>query len=67
VDEALTVARAAARPREKQPRANGTIALDATIHVVHGKDRIASTEDGGIEGLCGAFEAWIGRITHVDA
>jgi len=65
VDEALTV-HGPPRRAEKQPRANGTIALDATIHVVHGKDDRVD-RDGGIEGLCGAFEAWIGRITHVDA
>jgi hypothetical protein len=35
--------------------------LDATIRVVHGSERVATTEDGGFEGACRAFEGWVAR------
>lgn len=59
VDQAIAEARDSAERASAAPRRHGPIALDATIHVVHGNDRIASTEAGGIEGLCDAFEAWV--------
>jgi hypothetical protein len=35
------------------------VALDATVRVVHGTDEVATTEDGGFEGACLAFERWV--------
>jgi hypothetical protein len=61
VDEALTEARADAAKGQKLAAASGPIDLDATIHVIHGHERIASTESGGVEGLCEDFEKWIDR------
>ena len=62
VDQAVADARAAAHRGASAPRVSGPVALDATIHIVHGSDRVASTEDGGIDGMCDAFEAWIRRL-----
>ena len=58
IDEAIAEARAMAERAIDAPPAS-TVPLDATIHVVHGRERIASTEDGGIDGLCQAFESWV--------
>jgi hypothetical protein len=44
------------------PPQEGEVVLDATVRVVHGRDLVATTEDGGFEGACQAFEAWAGRL-----
>ncbi|MEO7191598.1 MAG: M3 family metallopeptidase [Vicinamibacterales bacterium] len=62
VDLAVADARAAASRASTAPLPHGPVDLDATIHVVHGPERIASTDDGGIDGMCDAFEAWINRL-----
>lgn len=62
VDQAIDDARAAVARAQAMPRVEGTVDLDATIHIVHGPERVASTDDGGIEGLCQAFERWVDQI-----
>lgn len=60
IDEAIENARALAA--RTSPRQDDVLpVLDATIHVVHGRERVASTDDGGIDGLCDAFETWVRR------
>ena len=62
VDHAIAEARANAAIGQRRPRTDAAVELDATIHVVHGHERIASTDEGGIDGLCAAFESWIDRL-----
>jgi hypothetical protein len=62
VDQALSTARIAARRGALEPPASEPTTLDAIIHVMHGNQRIASTEEGGLEGLCDAFEGWIRHL-----
>lgn len=59
VDQAIDEARAAAARVARDGPRRSAAGLDATIHVVHGHERIGSTETGGIDGLCAAFEAWV--------
>ena len=61
-DQAVAAARASAKSGTARPPAAGPIALDAAIHVIHGNTTIASTDNGGVEGLCEAFESWVGRL-----
>lgn len=61
VDEAIADAREAIARALARPARQG-VDLDATIHVVHGRERIASTDDGGVDGLCRAFEKWVERM-----
>jgi hypothetical protein len=53
-ETAVVAERMAAVPRWEAP-----VELDATIRVVHGTELIATTEDGGFETACDAFERWI--------
>ncbi|MEQ1871066.1 MAG: M3 family metallopeptidase [Vicinamibacterales bacterium] len=62
VDHAIADARASVARAHAHPRAAKAAHLDATIHVVHGRERIASTDDGGIDGLCAAFETWVEQV-----
>jgi hypothetical protein len=62
VDQTIADARASVKRAQAHPRPERTVELDATIRVVHGRDQIASTEQGGIEGLCAAFEKWVDAI-----
>jgi len=62
VDEAIAEARASIKHAQTHPRPKRAANLDATIHVVHGRERVASTDNGGIDGLCEAFETWVGKI-----
>lgn len=48
------------------PRQEGPVELDATIRVMHGRELVASTEDGGFEGACEAFEGWIDRVSTAE-
>ena len=61
VDEAIEEARAAVAHVATRPAPAGGD-LDAVIHVVHGRERVASTDEGGVDGLCRAFEHWVERI-----
>jgi len=45
------------------PTQSGPVELDATIRVMHGREQVASTEDGGFEEACEAFESWIARAS----
>jgi hypothetical protein len=48
------------------PPFEGTIDLDATVRVVHGHERVATTEDGGFEGACRAFEQWVAGLLDLE-
>lgn len=41
------------------PTFDGPVDLDATVRVVHGAEQVATTEDGGFDGACRAFESWV--------
>ncbi len=58
IDESLAEARAMAHHKMKPMPAHAA-PLDATIHVIHGRHQVASTDDGGVDGLCRDFNAWI--------
>jgi hypothetical protein len=59
VDEAVAEAREGAhRPGQAY---DGPVDLDARIRVVHGREVIADTTDGGLEEACARFEAWVAR------
>ncbi len=66
VDDAVGHARAVVDRAVAHPAAHrgspSQTALDATIHVVHGRERIASTDDGGTDGLSQAFATWVDRL-----
>lgn len=66
VGDAIAQARAAVDRAKTHPAAHRATplltALDATVHVVHGREPIASTEAGGFEGLCEAFSTWVSRL-----
>ena len=62
VDQSISEARSAVQRAQAHPRAERITDLDATIRVVHGREQIASTERGGIDGLCASFEAWVDGI-----
>lgn len=62
VDEAVAIARDEARRAAQRPAADGPIDLEATIHVVNGPTTVASTDRGGVDGLCAAFSAWLGDL-----
>lgn len=65
VDQAIDEARTAVAEATKRAAKNAHRAasdLDATIRVVHGGQRIGSTEEGGVDGLCAAFERWVNEL-----
>lgn len=58
VEEAVNEARRkAAQASEKPP--DGPIDLDARIRVVHGREVVADTAEGGFDEACRRFEAWV--------
>lgn len=61
-DEAFDEARADVARVESMPRFEGPVGLDATVRAVHGGETVASTEDGGFEGACLAFERWVSGL-----
>ena len=61
-DAAIGEARAAVERLRDVPDANPRVELDATIHVVHGRETVASTDSGGFDGACRDFEAFIERL-----
>jgi hypothetical protein len=63
-EEAIATARTAVRKSEARPRASGPVELDATIHVVHGRETIASTDRGGFAGASRDFARFIERLTR---
>jgi hypothetical protein len=64
VDQAVSIARVGAARGAIARQASRPLTLDAIIHVKHGNQAIASTEKGGIDGLCDAFENWILGLEH---
>ncbi len=60
-DEALTRARASLAREPGIARATGGVQLDVNVRVMHGRETIATTDDGGFDGACKAFEAWGAR------
>ena len=62
VDDALVDARAEAASLAKRPMPGGAVELDATIRVVHGREMVATTEDGGFERAAADFAAFIRRL-----
>jgi hypothetical protein len=62
VDEALAEARATADRAAVRPPSSGGVDLDARIHVIHGHETVATTDKGGIDGMCTAFESWVQRM-----
>jgi len=63
-DEAIAEAREAvkrARPSVREP-----VRLDATVRVVHGRETVASTENGGFEQAAADFAAFIRRLEARD-
>ena len=61
VDQACAEAREAIRRIEQVPRFTGKVDLDATVRVIHGRETIASTEQGGFDAAARAFAAWIAK------
>lgn len=61
-DDTLARARAAADQARPRPVSRGAIELDARVRVVHGRETIADSADGGFERACATFAAWIGRL-----
>jgi Zn-dependent oligopeptidase len=61
VEETFEDARKGVERMKSVPKQEGAVELDATIRVMHGREVVSSTEDGGFEGACEAFEAWIAR------
>jgi len=43
----------------ERPAPDGPVQLDAIIRVIHGRETVATTEDGGFEGAAKAFASWI--------
>ncbi len=63
-DEAFAAERDAVERMKTVPPFEAEVDLGATIRVVHGADRIATTEDGGFEGACRSFEAWVDGMAN---
>ncbi len=61
VEEAFDEAKESVERMKSVPRQEGAVELDATIRVMHGRELVASTDDGGFEGACEAFEDWIAK------
>ncbi|MDR1990442.1 MAG: M3 family metallopeptidase [Acidobacteriaceae bacterium] len=62
IDDAVARARIDAARGASQPMAESDINLEATVRVVHGHETIATTERGGVNGLCDRFETWIATL-----
>jgi Zn-dependent oligopeptidase len=60
-DEAFAAARALVERMASVPAFEGLVELDAHIRVMNGREVVASTEDGGFEGACRAFEDWVAK------
>jgi len=61
-DDAIAEARAAVALAAKRPKPSGAVDLDATIRVVHGRETVATTEEGGFEQAAADFAAFIRRL-----
>lgn len=59
VDAALREAREAAARADEKPPCDGAVDLDARIRVVHGREIVADTAEGGFDEACRRFEAWV--------
>jgi hypothetical protein len=58
---AIAAARASIAKLPSIPRHQGPMDLDVNLRVIHGRELVASTENGTLEDACGRFEAWIGQ------
>jgi hypothetical protein len=62
-DDAIAAARAAVGRIASVPRDEAPVELDATIRVVHGRETVATTEDGGdFDRACADFARFIERL-----
>ena len=59
VDEAVAKARIAAARVTQAARVDNDVDLEAHIRVVHGRETLADTADGGFGAACARFEAWV--------
>jgi hypothetical protein len=59
-DEACAQARAQVERLASIPCHEGPVELDATIRVIHGRETIATTEEGGFAAVAARFSAWVG-------
>lgn len=62
VNEALTEARSRVEKLDGVDSPSDAIELNAQIRVVHGLDEVATSEQGGLEGMCREFAGWIDRL-----
>ncbi len=58
-EETFAEARERVERMKTVPPQEGPVELDATIRVMHGREVVATAEDGGFDEACEAFEAWI--------
>lgn len=63
-DEACRLAREQVERLRQIPRFEGKVELDATIRVVHGRETIATTEEGGFDAVAARFAAWVEAHTR---
>ena len=61
-DDAIAEARVAVQRARERPTAERPVRLDATIRVVHGRETIATAEDGNFEQAAADFAAFIRRL-----
>jgi len=59
VDDAVAVARAAADREASIPHHEGSVALDATLRVMHGRETVAASTNGDFDACGRAFAAWV--------
>ncbi|MHB2017078.1 MAG: M3 family metallopeptidase [Candidatus Xenobia bacterium] len=65
VETALQDARDKVGALARIPRFEGKVDLAARVRVVHGREEVADTDQGGFEAACAAFAAWIEKQTVV--
>lgn len=63
-DDACASARAQVERLATIPRYEGSVDLDATVRVVHGRQTIATTEEGGFDAVATRFAAWVAEQTR---
>lgn len=61
VDDTIAHARAQVAKLAHIPHDERPVDMDMKLRVIHGREAIASTEDGTFESACDAFERWIGE------
>lgn len=58
--QAVAEARASVERLRSIPPFEGAVELDATIRVVHGRETVADTSEGGFDAAAARFAAWVG-------